>query len=585
MKKTCSACRSRKTRCDGINPVCGPCSRARKPLDCQYSEASTRPGNSKDSLLQKGAACMACRRKKKKCDARRPYCRTCEIAGKLHDCIYEDDTPQSVMESLIARNKELEERVAFLEAQQVKPSSAMQALLIGSHQLFPPVVPEYPAPIQYPSPPPFLPWFVTADMGQNNHSSQPGNSLGDLLLSELRRPYNTVSDTPSDAHLRALYIAHSATLGVYLRSSKCQAIKAGDISGTVVHPAVVHLALLLGGIFWHMYPSATLSAVNEEAELQRAIQSLYTHPPDPVTLVMVYCTLAWYTFFNRRLSEGQAWVIKAHEAARQHHLRILPEDVAAIIELNQPNEDTKEMIATICQLVYFDKAATLVLKLPSGLETEFDQQLKQLSMFQPCLEAHSLVVLRCRSIFFLQEALRLSDSSVSCQPESISTSWHNQYWETLEEVTRHTSVLTTQLLRVSLSPDCRQTVTLTICQIVSLSAQLVLHRLLSRFHPQSRQRALSCATEVVGLTQTFKAEDVSLLDPILGVCWTIVATALRQEKQAFNDTSSVTPDSNWTRAFSVMITCASKVGSRIPFFEHVPYALHEVALESVPDLI
>lgn len=45
----------------------------------------------------------------------------------------------------------------------------------------------------------------------------------------------------------------------------------------------------------------------------------------------------------------------------------------------------------------------------------------------------------------------------------------------------------------------------------------------------------------------------------------MVATALRQEKQAFVDMSSLAPEGNWARAFSVMISCASKVGARMPF--------------------
>ncbi|KIP05149.1 hypothetical protein PHLGIDRAFT_164926 [Phlebiopsis gigantea 11061_1 CR5-6] len=65
MARTCLACRTRKMRCDGATPECGPCSRARKPLNCTYSDKSLIQRDT--NLLPKGAACLPCRRKKKVC--------------------------------------------------------------------------------------------------------------------------------------------------------------------------------------------------------------------------------------------------------------------------------------------------------------------------------------------------------------------------------------------------------------------------------------------------------------------------------------------------------------------------------------
>lgn len=95
-------------RCDSASPRCGPCSRARQQLDCVYD--ATQPSRKKRDPLKKGAACIPCRRKKKvsiiyamqadqrltrikRCDAVRPYCNTCQLANKEHECNYEDDVP------------------------------------------------------------------------------------------------------------------------------------------------------------------------------------------------------------------------------------------------------------------------------------------------------------------------------------------------------------------------------------------------------------------------------------------------------------------------------------------------------------
>ncbi|KAI0695889.1 hypothetical protein BC835DRAFT_1272624, partial [Cytidiella melzeri] len=366
---------------------------------------------------------------------------------------------------------------------------------------------------------------------------------------------------------RALYLAHNDTIGFYLRPSKWQAIEAGDLSGTVIHPAMIRMALLIGGIYWSMQPGRGQPSIDEDYHLQCIHQSLAQQPPDSVTSITVYCQLSWYGFVKREFSEGQAYLMKAHDIVRQHHLQICSPDMLSILDINQPDDDTKEMVTILCQMIYIDKASQLVLELSSVLPKDFDHQLQQLPTFQPWLCKHSVVVSRTRGAYFLQKALRLSSLALvtGFQQEMDSSEWYGLYWSTLEETAQHAAALTTEMLKASLCTDSRKAATLKVCLIICLSAQLELHRLPGLYHPESRQKVVDGVNEIVGLTRGFKDEEVSLLDPILGVCWTIVATALRQEKEAFVDMSSLAPDGNWARAFSVMISCASKVGSRIPF--------------------
>ncbi|KAJ6483660.1 hypothetical protein DFH09DRAFT_1292022 [Mycena vulgaris] len=78
---TCSRCKLRKIRCDGLS-TCNTCSTA--GARCKYEE------DFKDVLeLRKGAACLACRRKKKKCDGKFP-CHTCASSRKKIPCEYPD---------------------------------------------------------------------------------------------------------------------------------------------------------------------------------------------------------------------------------------------------------------------------------------------------------------------------------------------------------------------------------------------------------------------------------------------------------------------------------------------------------------
>lgn len=152
---------------------------------------------------------------------------------------------------------------------------------------------------------------------------------------------------------------------------------------------MVHLALLIGGICWCIHRKDQPLAINEELELQRALNSL-EKPPDPVSLIMIHCLIAWFYFFRRRIPEGQAYLAKAYQVVVQFQINLSSEDMESILEINEPSEDTKEMVTTLCELVYLDKAATLVLKTPSLMHPEIDRQLKQLPVRSIGLHPYSI---------------------------------------------------------------------------------------------------------------------------------------------------------------------------------------------------
>ncbi|KAJ7273044.1 hypothetical protein C8J57DRAFT_264602 [Mycena rebaudengoi] len=100
---TCTRCRAMKIRCDGKDP-CGPCSRARTKVTCNYTSTSTTVYVSE---LRKGAACSACRRKKKKCSGNWP-CLACVAARTEDDCKFDENSQLSSARALIERARELE---------------------------------------------------------------------------------------------------------------------------------------------------------------------------------------------------------------------------------------------------------------------------------------------------------------------------------------------------------------------------------------------------------------------------------------------------------------------------------------------
>ncbi|KAF7316034.1 Zn(2)-C6 fungal-type domain-containing protein [Mycena indigotica] len=71
--------------------------------------------------LEKGKACLNCRRRKVKCDGRRPICTPCSkfLRGGLHDCEYTDTGPTQA--------QVLEEKISILESRIQEMESPFQA--------------------------------------------------------------------------------------------------------------------------------------------------------------------------------------------------------------------------------------------------------------------------------------------------------------------------------------------------------------------------------------------------------------------------------------------------------------------------
>lgn len=156
-----------------------------------------------------------------------------------------------------------------------------------------------------------------------------------------------------------------------------------------------------------------------------------------------------------------------------------------------------------------------------------------MQFFQPWLSKHSAIVTRCRSVHFLQKALQLSASApvAGLALGLEQDEWYEKYWATLEDITHNVSAVSTEMLKASLCGDTPQSVSLKVCLIIFLSAQLELHRLPGLYHEDSRQRVVDGVSEIVGLTRGFKDEESSLLCPMLGVSnhssFSVIGTSLR----------------------------------------------------------
>ncbi|EJD06269.1 uncharacterized protein FOMMEDRAFT_166504 [Fomitiporia mediterranea MF3/22] len=75
------------------------------------SRAARKGGNP----LQRGSACLSCRKRKMKCDATKPVCRQCVKANRAEECDYDDGRQKSRTQILQEKIAKLEDRIRELE--------------------------------------------------------------------------------------------------------------------------------------------------------------------------------------------------------------------------------------------------------------------------------------------------------------------------------------------------------------------------------------------------------------------------------------------------------------------------------------
>lgn len=554
---------------------------------------------------------MPCRRKKKKCDAKRPYCNTCHAAGKEHECEYDEEMRQNLAAALLLRTRELEERLAHYESQGLQftqlaglgdlstafdapaPSPWQQSLtaLASPHMG---VLPDDTVqPVASSS----------ASSSSSDRSSSPGEqpafeNISRSLFRDIIPPHNDRSSLicENTSQLRALFLKHQIQFGFHLRESKIDAIRNGDFSGRVIHPAMVHAAHLLGSLLWRVHTRTPVSVINEDVEIGAILNSL-SDPPEPITLIIVYYLLAWYNLYLRQVDIGREYMGKAAQVIISHNMQLIPPHISDVLALEEPDDDTKEYITTMGQFTYMNRVGHMILGLPSFLSTEYDRQVKSLSIMQPWLTKHSVVLMRCKSMMLLVDALRLSQMRAQAAPATLSLSrpieqtplpseWYTQYWESLEEITSHIALLYPQMLQASLCADPQQALGLKVALILGLSAQVELHRMPGTQHSESRQKSLCVILDIIGLAKGLKDEDYPMLDPILGLCYTIVANAIRNDRELLLGVAERQEvEQSEQEAYNVLINSAQQLSSKIPYMEYHLATLCDIASTSPSDFI
>ncbi|KAH9890436.1 hypothetical protein C8Q73DRAFT_126240 [Cubamyces lactineus] len=546
MPKTCALCRQRGECCDGLQPVCTQCAGFADPaVGCDYSSRAAGSTKAKASnLLQKGAACLPCRRKKKKCDAKRPHCTTCKTANRQGHCIYEEDAQRNLIHSLIVRTRELEGKLMSSDRDPSPPTqypTPLPLIECTRHQ--------YLAAVPVWSPPVIEPLVPRLD------------SLCSQDSLERLREY------------RLTFIRFCPNVGIKLSPQVLHAIITGDPFDPDLPHILLHAARLVGHLVWQDNRRTTCISTVEAYELETTLTLLNHGDIPPLLTLQIHNCLIIYYFVRGLLTQGMAHVRMAAELVHSHGLRFCPPTIDLWDPLQEPRAEDEELVCALSHLLYICISATMVLGWPSDLGPEYEEEFRTVTLLYPTLARSFLSILRARNILLLQRTRQLSDQlhmlpsspwdAIPGHPQQPDeAAWLAEYWSLLEEVQLNLAAINPALLRSSMQPEERElTHALKICIIVALTAEAALHHLAPRSHAESRQQCMSSVLKLTGIGKTLTAADYHGLDYMLGVCWMMAANVMFEESE---DPVDELCAMNWATARSVLFACVPVLVGALP---------------------
>ncbi|KAI0657117.1 hypothetical protein C8Q70DRAFT_1046374 [Cubamyces menziesii] len=484
------------------------------------------------------------RRKKKKCDAKRPYCTTCKTTNRQGHCVYEEDAQRNLIHSLIVRTRELEDKLTSSESEPPLPAQLPTTFPLTecTRQQYLSVVPVW-------SPPVIEPLVPQLDSVCSQGS-----------LERLRE-------------YRMNFIRFCPNVGIKLSPQVLHAVITGDPFNPDLHPVLLHASQLVGHLVWQDNRRTTCISNFETYELETTLTLLNHGDVPPLLTLQIHNCLMIYYFIRGLLTQGMAHVRMAAELVRRRGLRFCPQRIDLWDPLQEPRAEDEELVCALSHLLYICVSATLVLGWPSDLGPEYEEEFRSVTLLYPTLARSFLSILRARNVILLQRTRQLS-ARLHMLPSSPwdafpgrpqgpdEATWLAEYWSLLEEAQLNLAAVNPALLRSSMQPEERGlTHALKICIMVALTAEAALHHLAPRSHAESRQQCMSSVLKLTGIGKTLTAADYHGLDYMLGICWIMAANIMFEESE---DPVDELCAMNWATARSVLVACVPVLAGALP---------------------
>ncbi|KAF7351456.1 Zn(2)-C6 fungal-type domain-containing protein [Mycena sanguinolenta] len=459
---------------------------------------------SRNSKLGKSKACLNCRRRKVRCDGKKPTCTPCErfIGGGLHDCEYTETGP--------AQSQVLEEQISIIQSRIRELEQPSEKTSVGLHN----------------------PYQSSHRRGSSFDEFAPGPSTSisrtPILQPHSPELFKTLMNT---------FLRHSSQVGFFLNPKMFDNLSNGAAPSQIACPALLDAVYLWGA---HLSRSAAIS-VHEASLLSNALHSATrglssdSCPNAIRQTIQAEMLLAQYFFRNARMLEGKYHASAAVSIVLSsgfHKIRSAERPVGpispapnslnegesinafwAVLTLNNtwlaadgsPRDVSSAVVDTPWPLDIHAYSQEPEL-LPSHSNSTIESFLSNVSD-----RGTSLVALHAKAAIAFEQASRLArfTENIALQnPETLATEFSN-----LEKV-----IVALGRLLPPLEQNGSHSLPLVIHSLVQV-AIIQVHNPFVFKHAVSRSRSLTAAMAVVKFVRQTNLSGLEYIDAIVGTLW------------------------------------------------------------------
>ncbi|KAI0076132.1 hypothetical protein K474DRAFT_1684991 [Panus rudis PR-1116 ss-1] len=497
--------------------------------------------------LQRGKACLRCRKRKMRCDGAKPACAQCVRAKKGDGCEYDDGKGKT-------RTQLMREHIARLEAR-IKELETPESLSSPPVTLFDPHAPS--------------PYFSETSSPSSSHDSPSTLSLSaSASPSPFPLVFHIFPVTPSSLSSFTrleIFLPHRHQCGLELHPGRLR-------ESLTLPPSEQRHPVLMNSIYlWACYLSRPGSLCeHEQLYLSRALAAVNDAIPNSskvVDFIQASCLLSIYFLSNGRLLEGSYYASAAASLSIQWGLHQIgsetltpphagPERESAF-RLNPAKDaiEQGERILTFWQVFNLDRCWSVVLQRPSTLpdskhpwtavSTPWPQRMEEYETGElemgngsPTVQGFFAHQAGLNNVVggFSTLALRVKASALFEGANKLSSSWSPRHahspsftdnFRSLEHtITRFTTTLLPLHQLSATMPSDKYSLfvihSLAHASMITLQDPFVEDQV-------SREVCVRAARSVVAVAKYINDSDFDYLDPLIGFCWVSASRVLSVE--------------------------------------------------------
>ncbi|RDB24708.1 hypothetical protein Hypma_007636 [Hypsizygus marmoreus] len=560
--------------------------------------ANKAPQENGQTTLQRGKACLRCRKRKMRCDGTKPACQQCVRAKKGDACEYDDGKGKTRTQLLRENIARLEQRIRELEdPEYVSPAvmlydphahtrsesssssfdSPGETSLCASNSPFPsdssPTSPNASwsslqnAPS--PSPAPFVPEIF---FDEHQTRFQPPLELARMLLD--------------------IFSPHRRQCGLDIHM--------GRVLGALNTPQEQRHPVLMNAMYmWACFISRPEPLCqHEEHYLGLALDALQTALRDGEKIIDVIqgsCLLSMYFLATGRILEGSYHASAAAALAVQCGLhlnsqeeQLWPSDPQEPFDMKPSRIGVKdgERILAFWQVYNLDRCWSVILRKPSIIPDGLDpRQSINCPWPQELAEYEAGHINTChpfqtiRGFFegevspsgFSTQALRAKASALFSRADQLSTSWDSRMKPppSLAQEIQALENAIAQFLPTLMPVDQLDAIlpedkhTLLAAHTLAHTASIQLYRPFAQDDPVMFEKCSRAARACVSVIKFIGERDYGFLDPIIGPCWSYVADTLIMELETQESTWPLM-DTDVRNQITTLLYAMTTLSPRLP---------------------